>query len=353
MAKTNLHKLQARAKLLGLPATGTEAQLRRRIDNYWKRQAGKHRKRPQTQGQKRPQTKRRKKKPVDLQALIGKSFTAKAGGLKHKIIYIKKNNPTYPIVTVNENGTQYKWSVAQIKGFLPATTFKKRSAAKKKRKRERVISAAQHPLSRKVGSRQAWKTIKPTQKDELREIFSYCGPQCFADVNHTVPICPKCDGMQCYCHPECTALFNAYKKGYDKDTMVRYGKMLQCGWVPAYDTGLPALPALPALPVAAAAKKKGENSPRKRALKDLVRTVPRLMGIQIITKSMAALFTKTGTGTRGWVLQTIETSGKSKIADNLSNDEVKKVIDGIPYKNVKKIQSTSGKGKTHILYERL
>ena len=355
MTKTNLHKLQARAKLLGLAGTGTEAQLRRRIDNYWNRRAKKRkpqkrRKRPETKRRRRPLTfeeelrKKRRLTPLEtkqnLQALIGASFSPTKGGLKHKVISINMNNRKYPVISVNENGTRYKWSVQQMKRYLPSSYFQTRGAKERKNKERRIISAAQHPLSQRIGSKAAWKTIKPTDKNELREILSYCGPQCFADVDHTVPICPKCDGMQCYCHPECTALLTAYQKGYDKDTMVRYGKMLRCGWVPAYDTELPIM----------AAKNKKESNPRKRALADLAAAVPNLIGIQIITTNMAALFTKTGTS---WVLQTIAMSGKSNIADNLNDDDVKKVIQNIPYKGVRKIQTTTEKGKTHILYERL
>jgi hypothetical protein len=200
-----------------------------------------------------------------------------------------------------------------------------------------------------------WDKLKPRAENQLQEIFSHCGPQCFADANHRIPICPKCDHMQCYCHPECGALLYAYKKGYDQDTMLRYAKMMGCGWVPSYDTGLPiASMAVGAAPTPS--KKKGSRkgkSHRERVLKRLVSKVPDLLGFQIIASDMAALFTKTGIGGAGWVLETMEASGKSNIADNLTDAQVQKFVQDVPYKAVQKVQITTKDGKTVILYESL
>jgi hypothetical protein len=67
-------------------------------------------------------------------------------------------------------------------------------------------------------------------KEENRVLLAYCGSQCFADKEHKIPICPKCDEKQCYCKPECGALRDAFIKGHNKNKMMSYARALDCGW---------------------------------------------------------------------------------------------------------------------------
>lgn len=72
---------------------------------------------------------------------------------------------------------------------------------------------------------------KGHRRNEDRDaLLAYCGPQCFADRESKVPICPPCDEERCYCKPECGLLRKAYIQGHDKELMKEYADILHCGW---------------------------------------------------------------------------------------------------------------------------
>lgn len=185
-----------------------------------------------------------------------------------------------------------------------------------------------HPLARKVGDDAAWRKLKPDNQRERDEILAFCGPQCFADAGLTFPICPECDKMQCYCHPECGALEKAYKRGLDPDTMLRYGQMMNCGWVPPiYDVGMPAL----------APPKKD----MKKEIKKLADNIESISDIVIETPNMVALFSRTNDV---WVIETVMANGKTDVSDALDDDETAGFIRSIPHQNVLKVQATYQEG---------
>ena len=328
---------------MGLKHTGTREQIRRRI-NAKKRRA-RDKRRPRTKrrahAKRRAHTKRRahaQKRWTNLETLVGKTFRSKKGGVLHKIVRIKRSNPAYPIISINENGIRYKWSVKDVEKFLGRPTG---ITKKKKYKAQRKLSVGRHPLSQEIGAAAAWNIIKPTKFQERDEILSICGPQCFADADATFPICPRCDKMQCYCYPECGALKNAYELGLDSDTMIRYAQMMRCGWVPYHDNSLP--------PITTKKKKKDSGSRAKRLI-ELARHVPLLMGIQLDSVTMVALFTRTGDM---WVLQTIDKDGYTQIDHDLTSAEVEEIVEAIPHKNIVKIQVTKLNGQTQIWYQKL
>lgn len=231
----------------------------------------------------------------------------------------------------------------------PRKRGRRRKVSPKKRKgRKQTPKKPQRKLSYGPHAPGPWKGMRPNTMQERDEILSYCGPQCFADARLTFPICPKCDATQCYCQPDCGALKAAYDRGHDQDTMLRYGRMLNCGWVPpVYDVGgLPALAPAPKLPLMAPAAR---EPTKKQRLMEVADRIKKLSDVHIFSKHMVALFSRTKDV---WVIETITKDGKREIStEPLTDGDVALYIRSIPYKDLTKLETIDLKGKRLVLFK--
>lgn len=219
---------------------GTEEALVKRLTDYYKRhyltppawfKAGKQ-ERAQKYQKKRPQTDYAygrnkkfgyadKKRPyTDIEARKRREAEARrrrAAEKKHRF-HSKphKHNYAHNHPHKHKEGPEY-YNRKPVKRYAPAN-------------RRYSLS----PERRHNGRRHSSGNYRPVDiKTEKRnELLNTCGPQCFADDNLTVPICPLCDSHRCVCRPDCFDLKNAYEKGYKRDKMLYYAKQLKCTWLP-------------------------------------------------------------------------------------------------------------------------
>ncbi len=160
MPQNNLQILQERARKLCLKSSGTEQDLKRRLEQYYQRHG---------------------------HLLPGKRECQKKRPIKRR----SKRYHSPPL-----------------------------------RQKKRYITTA-------VRRRKRSSSFRPTNRSPSFSSSSpkRCGPQCFADKEQKVPICPRCDSHRCHCYPDCDLMENAYKRGYNKLTLKKYAKHLNCKWI--------------------------------------------------------------------------------------------------------------------------